>query len=203
MPVVSIGIFFKQDKMNICVFCSSSNQVKPIFFDEAKALGNAIGTSGNNLVYGGANVGLMNEVALAAKAAQAKVIGIIPELIANHGLSANFIDELIVTKDMAERKTKLREYADAFIALPGGFGTLEEILEVITLKQLGYHNKPVVFINTNGFYNHLEALFQHSFDENFANSAAQTVYTFVDTYEQAMAYISSYQPESRATKWDK
>ncbi len=189
--------------MNICVFCSSSNQVKSAFFEEAKALGKAIGTSGNNLVYGGANVGLMNEVAVAAKAENAKVIGIIPQLIANYGLSADFIDELIVTTDMAERKSKIREKTDAVIALPGGFGTLEEILEEITLKQLGYHNKPIVFINTDGFYNHLKAQFETSFDEKFANSASQTVYTFVDNYQEAIDYILNYQEEDRVTKWDK
>ncbi len=189
--------------MNICVFCSSSNQVKAIFFNEARSLGRAIGKSGNNLVYGGSNVGLMNETALAAKSAKAKVIGIIPQLIADHGLSADFIDELIVTTDMAERKAKLRENSDAFIALPGGFGTLEEVLEEITLKQLGYHNKPIVFINTTGFYNHLKAQFKTSFDEKFANSASQTVYVFVDNYREAIDYISNYKEEKRKTKWDK
>lgn len=188
--------------MNICVFCSSSNKVDKAFFAEAKTLGVAIGKSQNSLVYGGTNVGLMNEVAVAAKANNAEVVGVIPQLIFNRGIAADFINELIVTSDMAERKTQLREKSDAFIALPGGFGTLEEILEVITLKQLGYHNKPIVFVNTNGFYNNLKAQFAISFNEKFANNASHNVYVFVDDSIEAMEYIENYKPECRGTKWD-
>lgn len=111
-----------------------------------------IGNAGHDLVYGGTNIGLMNQVAVSVKEAGGRVIGVVPKLINNLGVSADFLDELVITTDMAERKKVLREKSDAFVALPSGFGTLEEILEVITLKQLGYHNLPIVFINAYGFF---------------------------------------------------
>nr|WP_320120305.1 TIGR00730 family Rossman fold protein [uncultured Marinifilum sp.] len=188
--------------MNICVFCSSSNSLADIYFEEAKKLGVGIGLAGNNLVYGGTNVGLMNEVAVAVKKSGGKAIGVIPKLIKDYGLSANNLDELIITPDMAERKKILREKSNAFIALSGGFGTLEEILEVITLKQLGYHNLPIVFINTNGFYNNLKEQFEVSYREKFAKEQYRKMYVFVDDYKQALTYIKDYKHEQTGTKWD-
>lgn len=188
--------------MNICVFCSSSNSVDKIYFEEANKLGNEIGARGNAIVYGGTNVGLMNEVAQAVKKSGGKAIGVIPKLISDHGISADFVDELIITPDMMERKKLLREKSDAFIALPGGFGTLEEILEVITLKQLGYHNLPIVFINTNGFYNNLKAQFEHSYAEKFAKREYSRLFSFEDNYQDAIRYIENYKQEQLKTKWD-
>ena len=188
--------------MNICVFCSSSNSVDEKFFAEARDLGKSIGTTKNNLVYGGTNVGLMNEVALAVKSAGGKVIGVIPKLIEEYGIAADFLDELIITPDMAERKKVLRDKSDAFVALPGGFGTLEEILEVITLKQLGYHNLPIVFINTNGFYDCLKSQFETAYREQFAKQDYREFYRFEDNYKDALAYINSYKSDPLKTKWD-
>ena len=127
--------------MNICVFSSSSNAIPEIYFEEARKLGHLIGESGWKLIYGGANVGLMHACAEAARETGAKTVGIIPELIHAHRLSSPNDHEQIVTPNMRERKYLMRKRSNAFIALPGGFGTLEEILEVITLKQLNYHNK--------------------------------------------------------------
>lgn len=188
--------------MNICVFCSSSNSVGENFFKEARNLGKAIGESKNNLVYGGTNVGLMNEVAVAVNAAGGKVIGVVPKLIEQYGIAADFLDELIITPDMAERKKLLRDRSDAFIALPGGFGTLEEILEVITLKQLGYHNLPIVFINTNGFYDYLKDQFETAYQENFAKPDYRELYRFEDNYKDALASIKNYKQNQLKTKWD-
>lgn len=188
--------------MNICVFCSSSNSVDKKYFQEAENLGLAIGKAGDNLVYGGTNVGLMNQVAVSAKQAGAKVIGVLPKLISDYGLSASFLDELIITPDMAERKKILREKSNAFIALAGGFGTLEEILEVITLKQLGYHNSPIVFINTAGFYDSLKAQFELSYQENFAKEEHRNQYFFADNYETALSYIKNDDQQEMKTKWD-
>lgn len=188
--------------MNICVFCSSSNSLGEDYFQEAKNLGIEIGSTGNNLVYGGTNVGLMNEVAMAVKKSGGKVIGVIPKLIKDFGICASNLDELIITSDMADRKKILREKSNAFIALPGGFGTLEEILEVITLKQLGYHNLPIVFINTKGFYNNLKEQFEISYQEKFAKEQYKKMYVFVDDYNQALAYVKDYKQEQSGTKWD-
>ena len=161
-----------------------------------------IGKNKFGLVYGGTNVGLMNEVAQAVKSAGGRVLGVIPKLINDYGISADNLDELVVTPDMAERKKLLREKSDAFVALPGGFGTLEEILEVITLKQLGYHNKPIVFINTNGFYENLKAQFEQSYQEKFAKSEYSKLFFFADNYQEAINYIEQYKHEKRGTKWD-
>jgi len=141
--------------MNICVFSSSSNAIPEIYFNEAKALGKIIGEENHILINGGANVGLMESLTIAASSYGAKTIGIIPEKMTGRSLVSDNSHQVIITKDMMERKAKMREMSDAFIALPGGFGTLEEILEVITLRQLSYHTKPIVFINTNNFFNFL------------------------------------------------
>ena len=126
--------------MKICVFCASSESVDDVYFEAAADLGKEIVMQGWELLYGGTNCGLMREVSDAVKNSGGKVTGIIPQCIVDRGVSAEGISELIVTSDMKERKSMMREKADAFIALPGGWGTLEEITEVITLKQLGIHN---------------------------------------------------------------
>jgi hypothetical protein len=187
--------------MNICVFCSSSNLLKQIYVDEAFALGRLIGSKKYGLVYGGTNVGLMNEVARSVKLAGGKALGVIPKLISDFGIAASYLDELIITPDMSERKKLLREKSDAFIALPGGFGTLEEVLEVITLKQLGYHNKPIVFINTNSYYNHLIDQFELSYQDQFAKSDYKKLYYFSKNCIDAVNYIENYRQEKEVTKW--
>src|SRR6056297_1486751 len=154
--------------MKICVFSSSSNAIDPVYFEEARMLGRLIGQQRHTLINGGANVGLMEAVTIAASKAGAKTIGIIPERFIRRSLASVNAHEVISTRDMQERKAKMREMSDAFIALPGGFGTLEEILEVLTLRQLSFHVKPVVFINTNQFYKHLFKQFEVSFTELFA-----------------------------------
>jgi cytokinin riboside 5'-monophosphate phosphoribohydrolase len=187
--------------MNICVYCSSSNAVADIYFDSAKKLGNLIGENGHSLIYGGANVGLMEQVAVAVKAFNGKITGIIPQKIHDKQLSSNHPDELIITPTMDERKALMRELSDAFIALPGGFGTLEEILEVITLKQLDYHRKPIVFINVNGFFNDLFSQFEKSYSESFAKENYRKLYTSVDSSEEAINYILKYKYEEMGPKW--
>ena len=187
--------------MNICVYCSSSNAVADIYFDTAKKLGNLIGENGHSLVYGGANVGLMEQVAISVKEFNGKITGIIPQKIHDKQLSSDHPDELIITPTMDERKALMRDMSDAFIALPGGFGTLEEILEVITLKQLDYHRKPIVFINVNGFFYDLFAQFEKSYSENFAKENYRKLFASVNTSAEAMNYIIKYQYEDMGPKW--
>lgn len=187
--------------MNICVFCSSSNIVDDIYFEMAGELGQYIGENGHTLVYGGANIGLMDQLAESVKKAGGKVIGVIPQKIHDNDLSANQLDELIITQTMSERKTVMHQKSDAFIALPGGFGTLEEILEVITLKQLDYHQKPIVFINVNGFFNHLLKQFELSYTDGFAKENYRRLYKVVPEPSEAQEYIESYQHTCLGTKW--
>ena len=187
--------------MNICVFSSSSNAIADIYINDAVELARLIGQSGYCLINGGSNVGTMDVITREANKNGAKTIGIIPEKLRDFNLASDHAHEIIVSGDMMERKYKMREMADAFIALAGGFGTLEEILEVITLKQLGYHHKAIVFINTNGFYDDLFRQFEKSFDEKFAKESYRRLYYIANDASDAMRYIDNYQPEETINKW--
>ncbi len=187
--------------MNICVFCSSSNAIAEVYFQEAHQLGTMIGNSGHALINGGANVGLMEAVTVAASKAGAKTIGIIPEKMIGRSLASDNSHKVIITPDMMERKAKMRDMSDAFIALPGGFGTLEEILEVMTLRQLSYHTKPIVFINTNGFFDDLFRQFERSYNEMFAKDVYKRLYFVAGNAEEAMHYILKYEAEELDSKW--
>lgn len=187
--------------MNICVFSSSSNALADVYVDEARELARLIGLSGSNLVNGGSNVGLMDVVTRVAGKNGAKTIGVIPEKLRDFNLASEHAHEIIVSGNMMERKAKMRDLSDAFIALAGGFGTLEEILEVITLKQLGYHHKAIVFINTNGFYDDLFSQFEKSFEEKFAKESYRKLYFIASNSAEAMKYISECKPEETENKW--
>lgn len=189
--------------MKICVFCSSSNAVNNCYFEAAEELGRLISANNYELIYGGANVGLMEHVARYVKHGKGYVTGVIPQKIHDFNLTSKHPDEVIITPTMDERKRKMREISDAFIALPGGFGTLEEILEVITLKQLDYHRKPIVFINTNGFFNALIEQFRVSYEERFAKQTYKSLYKIVDNPEQALDYLQNYVAQQTDSKWYK
>jgi cytokinin riboside 5'-monophosphate phosphoribohydrolase len=187
--------------MNICVFSSSSNAIANVYFDEAEKLGMLIGKGGHTLINGGANVGLMEVVTIAAGKAGAKTIGIIPEKMIGRSLASNNSHEVIITREMQDRKAKMRDISDAFIALPGGFGTLEEILEVITLRQLSYHSKPIVFINTNNFFKFLLKQFEVSYNEFFAKPIYKNLYFVAKNAEEAIDYLKNYIPFELDSKW--
>ncbi len=187
--------------MNICVFCSSSNAIKQTYFNEAQKLGQLIGEGGHTLINGGANVGLMESVTIASAKAGAKTIGIIPEQMIGRSLASNNSHQVIVTPDMMTRKEKMREMSDAFIALPGGFGTLEEILEVMTLRQLSYHTKPIVFINTNNFFDFLFKQFELSYHEKFAKDVYRELYFVASDAVKALEYMKNYRAVELDTKW--
>jgi cytokinin riboside 5'-monophosphate phosphoribohydrolase len=187
--------------MNICVFSSSSNAIADVYVNEAIDLAMLIGQSNFCLINGGSNVGTMDVITREAGKHGAKTIGIIPEKLRDFNLASIHAHEIIVSGDMMDRKFKMREMSDAFIALAGGFGTLEEILEVITLKQLGYHHKAIVFINTNGFYDDLFRQFEKSYEEKFAKENYRKLYFVADNSAQAMNYLRNYQPEETINKW--
>src|SRR5512146_491824 len=186
---------------SICVFSASSNAVGPAFFALAEQVGAALARRGHTLVYGGTNVGLMGACARAAQQHGGKVVGVIPDFIANRGFAYERADELIVTHDMRQRKATMEARADAFLALPGGFGTLEEMFEIITLKQLRQHSTAVVFLNREGYYDPLAAVFEHMFRERFAKPAYRQMYEFVSDITPALEYIESYRPVELTQKW--
>jgi uncharacterized protein (TIGR00730 family) len=187
--------------MRICVFCSSSDVIEPAYFAAATWLGENMARRGDTLVFGGTNAGLMGALAQAVHLGGGKVIGVIPRFIADRGLAYEAADELIVTLNMRERKAEMEERAEAFLALPGGFGTLEEMLEIITLKQLQQHTKPVLFLNTGGFYDPLLALFEHMRQHRFAKAYSNALYHFAPEVDEVFRYLDAYQPPKIESKW--
>ncbi len=155
----------------LCVFCGSSEGNDPAYLQSAEQFGLAMVKSGMDLVYGGGGKGIMGRLAATVKAGSRRVTGIIPtrihEMVKHIGHDE---DELIIVGDMHERKAAMYARADAFVALPGGIGTLEEVMEALTWLQLGYHDKPVGLLDTAGFFSHLTAFLSHMIDEGFLRS---------------------------------
>jgi cytokinin riboside 5'-monophosphate phosphoribohydrolase len=197
------AIFLPYDRryMKICVFCSSSDAVDGAYRSAAEEMGALIGARGHTMVYGGGRVGLMGAAAAAARNAGARVIGIIPQFMNRPGVPDQDCDELIFTKDMRERKARMMDMSDAFVALPGGFGTLEELSEVITQKQFDFLKGPLVAVNTGGFYDHLAAFFEKFYEHRFAKPAFRATCAFVADPAAAMTYISGYTPPAPTSKW--
>ena len=189
---------------NICVYASSSNYLDECFYKDAEKLGILIGKNGYNIVYGGSRLGLMFTCANAVKREGGKIIGIMPKRLADMGCSnPEDCDEFILTEGMRERKALLDEKSDAVVALAGGFGTLEELAELIVQKQLGYNNKPIVILNTNGFYNDLIKFFDHIIDSKFANKNSKELYFITDSVDEAISYIKNYVPKDIGLKFVK
>lgn len=177
--------------MNICVFASGSKTLDDIYIKEALALGRLIAQSGFGLVFGGGKDGLMGAVARGAAEEGGHITGVVPEMMNVKGILFESCSELLVTSGMRERKAMMELKADAFIALPGGFGTLEELLEIITLRHLGCHSKPIAVVNTNGFYSHLAAQFDETARQGFAKEDACGVYRICDMAQEALEFVAS------------
>ncbi len=176
----------------ICVYCSSSGRIDTRYVEAAEALGRLLAARGYALVYGGGSVGLMGTVARAVHAGGGRVGGVIPEALkSKEGIAYDAADELVVTETMAERKTEMYRRADAFVTLPGGFGTLEEFMEILTLRQLGYHRKPLVLVNTDGFYDTLLRFFGELHEGGFAHRARADLYHVAATPEDALDHIAA------------
>lgn len=153
------------------------------------------------LVYGGGMVGLMGAVAQSVKLHGGKTLGVVPKALNIDNVVNDIDDELIITDGMRERKAIMDERSDAFIGLAGGFGTFEEMFEVLTLKQLGYHNKPIIFLNTKGYYNHLLQMFEHIYSEGFAKEQYRVLYHVTSSVSEAFSYLKEYQPPQLPDKW--
>lgn len=153
----------------IAVFCGSHTGVKHEYMGAAINLGKMLAQNNIELIYGGSSVGLMHQLAKSVKKNGGKITGVIPRFLSEKGLAESLADEMIVVESMQERKAKMAELADAFIALPGGFGTLEEVFEVITASQLGLHSKPIGLANINGFYSLILKHIDRMIDEGFVN----------------------------------
>lgn len=150
--------------VSICVYCGSKSGANKKYVHAAEALGRAIARHGMRLVYGGGNVGLMGSLADAVLAGGGGVTGVIPAALRDRELAHTDLGELIVVEDMHERKATMAARADAFVALPGGYGTLEELFEAVAWAQLGFHQKPVSLLNSHGYFDHLIAFLDHAMD---------------------------------------
>ena len=173
-------------------FCGSSQAVEAHYKSVATELGREIGRRGADLVYGGASIGLMGCVARGVHEEKGKVIGILPEFFRKKDIEYFDADELIVTKDMRERKAKMDERSDAFIVLPGGIGTLEEAIEILSMRQLKLTNKPLVLINTRGFYDKLNETFASMIEQKFAKENIRNMFAMTSDPKRALEYIFNY-----------
>jgi uncharacterized protein (TIGR00730 family) len=175
----------------ICVFCGSSHGGNPAYAQAARELGTLIGQHGFRLIFGGGNVGLMGEMARAARAAGAPVIGILPQFLRHMEPPLKSADELIVVPDLQQRKQRMIAMSDAFVLLPGGLGTLDEFFEVVTAVQLGVIAKPIVLVNLNNYFASVETLLKHVIEEGFANEAILSHYRSVATPEAAIEAVKT------------
>lgn len=183
----------------ICVYCGSSSGRHPEYAEQARAFGAAMARRGIALVYGGGNVGLMGVLADAVLAGGGRVIGVIPRQLVELEVAHPGLSELVVVETMHQRKTRMYELADAFVALPGGFGTMDEMFEMLTWAQLGLHRYPCAFLNVRGYYRDLRAMMDHMVDENFVRSHQRDNIWFGDDmqalFDWMQTYEGSYQPK--------
>lgn len=175
---------------SVCVYCGSSNHVDETYKNLARAVGEALAKKGFRIVYGGGHVGLMGLVADSALKAGGEVVGIIPEHIRAHEVQHKGLTELIVVNDMHTRKNMMVEKADAFLVLPGGFGTLDEAFEVLTWKQLALHNKPIVIFNVEGFWTPLLNLIEHMIVKGFAPASNRNIFKAVTNIDDLFAALA-------------
>ena len=171
---------------SLCVFCGSQHGSDRRFRAAAARLGELAGSAGLKVIYGGGRVGLMGAVADATMAGGGEVVGLIPARLLEREVGHRAITELIVARDMFDRKDQMIARADAFVVLPGGLGTLDELLEVVTLRQLGYHAKPIVLVNVGGYWDPLIALVDQVITHGFAAPNARTLYRAVGSVEEVL-----------------
>lgn len=177
---------------NIGLFCASSDNVENCYFEESVILGRWIGDNKKRLIYGGANVGLMESTAEQVKKHGGTISGIITHRICDYGKASLLPDELIRVETLGDRKQMMIDKADVFVALPGGFGTLDEIFTVIATGQLGYHDKKILFCNTNGFYNSLIDQIELFYREQFATSRYKAYYQVATNAKDCIRILENF-----------
>ena len=192
-----LGAFWKATIMNqiktICVYCGSRTG-HPVHIKLAKEMGRMMAGKCRELVYGGGNIGLMGVIAREVKARGGRVIGVIPEHLNELEIAFTEADTLHVVQDMQTRKRIMFDLSDAFVALPGGLGTLDEILDVVTMAQLGMHEKPVVMLNHEGYWDPFFAVHEHMIDGGFADSITRQLYLTVGQVEEVLPALDGWRP---------
>ncbi|XP_024369696.1 probable cytokinin riboside 5'-monophosphate phosphoribohydrolase LOGL10 isoform X3 [Physcomitrium patens] len=192
LPLLAKERIISKRFKRICVFCGSSSGKKDIFSNVALSLGRELVSRKVDLVYGGGSIGLMGQVAQTVHGGGGHVIGVIPTALMGKDLCGQTVGELRTVRDMHQRKAEMAGLADAFVALPGGYGTLEELLEVLTWSQLGIHEKPVGLLNVDGYYNPLLALFDKALEEGFLGLSARNIVVSAPTASELLDKLEAY-----------
>ncbi len=188
----------------VCVFCGASSGRSPAYAEAARALGSAAAARGLGIVYGGGRVGLMGALADAALAAGAEVIGVIPQELVDRELAHGGLTELRIVGSLHERKALMAELADAFVALPGGFGTLDELLEQLTWSQLGLHDKPVGLLDVESYWRPLVAVARHATEEGFVRESDLAAIAIAGDAESLLDRLKGMTREARPRpKWSR
>jgi uncharacterized protein (TIGR00730 family) len=186
---------------SICVYCASASSLAEEYHVAARQMGDLIGRRGHTLVWGGSNCGTMATLAESARKSGARLVGVIPKAFADRGIACPDADEMHVTADLRERKALMDRKADAFVALAGGIGTLEELIEILVLKQINFHRRAVVLVNTLGFYDPFLAFLDKMVADRFMRAETRDYLDVVETPEQAIDLIESYAPPEITSKW--
>jgi cytokinin riboside 5'-monophosphate phosphoribohydrolase len=192
--------FSRMSKL-LCVYCASSDRLDPKYYAAAAQLGRELVLQGWGLVYGGGKTGMMGAVARAVKQSGGRVVGVIPEFMKVRELAYTEADELVTVITMRERKLLMETRADAFVALPGGWGTLEEILEILTLRQLEVVKKPCVFLNQDGFYDPLLQLFDRMLGDKFFKQSNMDLFRVANSVPQIFEQIAAGTGSVAESKW--
>lgn len=178
--------------MNICVYGASSNEIASSYLDAGEALGREMAQRGHTLVFGGGGQGLMGATARGMAEKNGEIIGIAPSFFNVDGILFEHCTEFIYTETMRERKQQMENRADAFVMTPGGIGTFEEFFEILTLKQLGRHTKPIAVLNTNGYYNDMARMLQTTVDQGFMRPACLLLYGVFEEPAPLLDYLEGY-----------
>jgi hypothetical protein len=189
------------DIKSICVFCSSSSKLDPKYYQLAEKIGKNIAKRGYTLVFGGSDVGMMKSVTNAAIKNGGEVIGVVPTLIKDKVGLVKGMKEIIETKNMFDRKKKMQEISDGFLVLPGGIGTIDEAFDMIVLKQLGYLDGPIIFMNLEGYYETIQDLLQKMVNEKFLKPFDESYVLFAQEHEEIWRYLENYKYKRDAYKW--
>ncbi len=186
---------------SVCVYCGSADNMDPVYLDAAYEMGAAIAERGLRLIYGAGSTGLMGAVADGALGSGGEVIGVIPKLFNTPTLAHSKLSHLEVVEDIHVRKARMIELAEAFIALPGGFGTLEELFEVLTWAQIGLHHKPIGLLNTRNYFNSLLKFVKHAQEEGFIFGEHQKLFTHTNLPEVLLNALVTYKQPSGLERW--
>ena len=186
--------------MNICVYGASSNKINPQYIKETEELGEKLAKRGHNMVFGAGTNGLMGAAARGVTKGGGKILGIVPSFFNVDGVLYDKCDETIFTETMRERKQIMEDSSDAFIMVPGGLGTFDEFFEIMTLKQLARHCKPIAIYNTLGYYDNLIKFLEHSSNEGFVRKEYVEMFKIFDNADAILDYLENYKGEAKLLK---